>query len=49
LPFDRDALKEVVIGPIHKHRLAQETMRRLLDGYAFRDDEIRTSDLPLQE
>lgn len=49
LPFDRDALKEVVIGPIHKHRLAQETIRRLLDRYAFRDTEIRTSDLPSQE
>jgi hypothetical protein len=48
LPFDREALVKVVIGPIVKHHLAETTVRRLLDRYGFRDTEIETSIAPLQ-
>jgi hypothetical protein len=48
LPFERDALVKVVIGPIVKHHLAESTVRRLLDRYGFRNTEIETSKAPLQ-
>lgn len=48
LPFDREALVKVIIGPIVKHHLAETTVRRLLDRYGFRDTEIATSTAPLQ-
>jgi hypothetical protein len=48
LPFVREALVRVVIGPVVKHHLAETTVRRLLDRYGFRDTEIETSKAPLQ-
>lgn len=48
LPFDREALVKVVIGPVVKHHLAKTTVRRLLDRYGFRETEIETSNAPLQ-
>jgi hypothetical protein len=48
LPFEREALVRVVIGPVVKHHLAETTVRRLLDRYGFRDTEIATSTAPLQ-
>jgi hypothetical protein len=48
LPFDREALVKVVIGPIVKHHLAETTVRRFLDRYGFRDTEIEISQAPLQ-
>jgi hypothetical protein len=48
MPFDRDALVKVIIGPVVKHHLAEATVRRLLDRYGFRHTEIETSNAPLQ-
>ncbi len=48
LPFEREALVKVIIGPVVKHHLAETTVRRLLDRYGFRDTEIELSQAPLQ-
>jgi hypothetical protein len=48
LPFDRVALKEVVIGPAVKHRLGESTVRRMLDRNGFRHTMIKLSTLPYQ-
>lgn len=47
-PFKREALIEVVIGPMVKHHLAETTVRRLLDRHGFRDTAIKLSEAPLQ-
>lgn len=48
LPFDHDALVEVVIGPAVKHQLVKPTVRRMLDRHGFRDTTIEVSELPYQ-
>jgi hypothetical protein len=48
LPFDPDALVEVVIGPKAKHRLVEPTVRRMLDRHGFRHTKITTSQSSFQ-
>jgi hypothetical protein len=48
LPFEREALVEVVIGPVVKHQLAEATLRRMLDRNDFRHTAIRLSESSLQ-
>lgn len=48
IAFDRTALKKVVIGPVIKHRLAESTVRRMLNRNGFRHTEIEVSELPYQ-
>lgn len=48
LPFDREALVKVVIGPVVKHHLAETPVRRFLDRYGFREAKIEVSQAPLQ-
>jgi truncated hemoglobin YjbI len=48
LPFERDALVKVIIGPNVNHRLAEATVRRMLDRNGFRDTVIEASQSPLQ-
>lgn len=48
LPFEREALVEVVIGPVVKHQLAEATLGRMLDRNDFRHTAIRLSESSLQ-
>lgn len=48
LPFDPEALVEVVIGPKADHRLIEPTVRRMLDRHGFRHTKTRHSESPLQ-
>lgn len=48
LPFDRSALVKLVTGPAVKHRLAESTIRRLLDRNGFRHTMLEASRLPFQ-
>jgi hypothetical protein len=48
LPFEREALVEVVIGPVVKHQLVKATVRRMLDRNGFRHTAIRLSESSLQ-
>lgn len=48
LPFEREALVEVVTGPVVKHQLVEATLRRMLDRNGFRDTTIKESQSPYQ-
>ncbi|MDT5065870.1 MAG: hypothetical protein QOK02_2025 [Mycobacterium sp.] len=48
LPFERDALVKVIVGPTVKHHVAEATVRRMLDRNGFRNTEIELSQSPLQ-
>jgi Protein of unknown function (DUF2971) len=48
LPFEREALVNVVTGPAVKHQLVEATVRRILDRNGFRDTKIEASQSPLQ-
>ncbi|KWX19717.1 hypothetical protein AFM11_34305 [Mycolicibacterium wolinskyi] len=49
LPFERDALVNVIIGPVVNHHLAEATVRRLLDRNGFRHTQIVPSKSSLQD
>lgn len=48
LPFEREALVEVITGPVVKHQLVEATLRRILDRNGFRDTKIKESQSPYQ-
>jgi hypothetical protein len=48
LPFEREALVEVITGPVVKHQLVEATLRRMLDRNGFRHTTIRPSDSSFQ-
>ncbi|OBB77879.1 DUF2971 domain-containing protein [Mycobacterium sp. 852014-52144_SCH5372336] len=48
LPFERDALVNVIIGPVVNHHLAAATVRRILDRNGFRHTQIVPSESSLQ-
>lgn len=48
LPFERDALVKVIIGPNVNHHLAEATMRRMLNRNGFRDTLIEPSQSPFR-
>jgi hypothetical protein len=48
LPFEREALVEVITGPVVKHQLVEATLRRMLDRNGFRDTSIQESQSPFQ-
>jgi hypothetical protein len=48
LPFERDALVKVIVGPTVKHHVAEAPVRRMLDRNGFRNTEIELSQSPLQ-
>lgn len=48
LPFDREALVEVITGPVVKHQLVEATLRRMLDRNGFRHTIIQESKSPFQ-
>lgn len=48
LPFEREALVNVITGPLVKHQLVEATVRRVLDRNGFRDTKIEASQSPLQ-
>jgi hypothetical protein len=49
LPFERDALVKVIIGPVVNHHLAEATTRRVLDRNGFRHTQIVPSQSSLQD
>lgn len=49
LPFEREALVNIIIGPSVNHHLAAATLRRILDGNGFRHTRIDSSETSLQE
>lgn len=48
LPFEREALVNVVTGPAMKHQLVGATVRRILDRNGYRHTTIQESDSPFQ-
>ncbi|WP_322859250.1 DUF2971 domain-containing protein [Mycobacterium europaeum] len=48
LPFEREALVEVITGPVVKHQLVEATVRRMLDRNGFRHTAINESKSPFQ-
>ncbi|MFN3007030.1 hypothetical protein [Mycolicibacterium wolinskyi] len=48
LPFEREALVNVITGPLVKHQLVEATVRRVLDRNGFRHTTIQASKSPLQ-
>lgn len=48
LPFHREALVNVMTGPVVKHQLVEATLRRMLDRNGFRDTTISESESPFQ-
>ncbi|GFG49009.1 hypothetical protein CQY20_30235 [Mycolicibacterium agri] len=48
LPFEREALVRVIIGPVVNHHLAAATVRRMLDRNGFRHTQIDPSNSSLQ-
>lgn len=48
LPFEREALVEVITGPVVKHQLVEATLRRVLDRNGFRHTAIQESQSPFQ-
>jgi hypothetical protein len=48
LPFEREALVEVITGPVVKHQLVEATIRRILDRNGFRHTTIQESNSSFQ-
>lgn len=49
LPFQREALVNVIVGPAVSHHLAAATLRRILDRNGFRHTQITPSQSSLQD